>query len=68
MDDQLDGVVQVNEDVEESVAQAACGRAAGIDTDNEPLAEELRRAFEKGEYPYATKLSRRSYETQKAQL
>ena len=33
-----------------------------------PTAEEVRRAFESGEYPYDTKLSRRSYETQKAKL
>lgn len=30
--------------------------------------DELRRAFESGDYPYAQKLSRRSYETRKAKL
>lgn len=33
-----------------------------------PTPDEIRRAFETGEYPYDTKLSRRSYERQKAQL
>ncbi|WP_299354468.1 polyphosphate kinase 2 [uncultured Shimia sp.] len=33
-----------------------------------PSAEEIRRAFESGEYPYDTKLSRRTYETQKAKI
>ncbi|MBN9887881.1 polyphosphate kinase 2 [Salipiger abyssi] len=33
-----------------------------------PTPDEIRRAFETGEYPYETKLSRRSYERQKAQL
>ncbi len=33
-----------------------------------PSPEEVRRAFESGEYPYDTKLSRRSYEAQKAKL
>lgn len=33
-----------------------------------PSADDIRRAFETGEYPYATKISRRSYEHQKAQL
>lgn len=33
-----------------------------------PTAEEVRRAFETGEYPYDTKLSRRVYETQKAKI
>ncbi|MBV2358433.1 polyphosphate kinase 2 [Thalassococcus sp. CAU 1522] len=35
---------------------------------NMPSAADIRRAFETGEYPYATKLSRRSYEREKAQL
>ncbi|WP_297756745.1 polyphosphate kinase 2 [uncultured Shimia sp.] len=34
----------------------------------QPTAEEVRRAFETGEYPYDTKLSRRVYERQKAQI
>jgi len=33
-----------------------------------PSAEEVRRAFESGEYPYDTKLSRRTYEAQKAKI
>ncbi len=33
-----------------------------------PTASQIRQAFESGEYPYATKLSRRSYEAQKAKL
>ncbi|MFZ7090260.1 polyphosphate kinase 2 [Primorskyibacter sp. 2E233] len=33
-----------------------------------PTPAEIRRAFETGEYPYRTKLSRREYEKQKAQL
>ena len=33
-----------------------------------PTPDEIRHAFETGEYPYQTKLSRRSYERQKAQL
>ncbi|MEP2534054.1 polyphosphate kinase 2 [Shimia sp.] len=33
-----------------------------------PSAEEVRRAFESGSYPYETKLSRRVYERKKAQL
>lgn len=35
---------------------------------NAPTAEQVRHAFESGEYPYDTRLSRRSYERQKAQL
>lgn len=33
-----------------------------------PSLEEVRRAFESGDYPYDTRLSRRSYETKKARL
>jgi len=33
-----------------------------------PSASEIREAFETGTYPYATKMSRRSYENQKAKL
>jgi len=33
-----------------------------------PTPAEIRHAFETGEYPYATKMARRSYERQKAQL
>ncbi|MDO6586521.1 polyphosphate kinase 2 [Salipiger sp. 1_MG-2023] len=33
-----------------------------------PTPDDIRRAFETGEYPYDVKLSRRSYERQKAQL
>ncbi|WP_127115241.1 polyphosphate kinase 2 [Shimia sediminis] len=33
-----------------------------------PSAEEVRRAFESGQYPYDKKLSRRTYEAQKAQI
>lgn len=33
-----------------------------------PSAEEVRRAFESGEYPYDKKLSRRTYEAQKAKI
>ncbi len=33
-----------------------------------PTQAEIRHAFETGEYPYATKISRRSYEAQKARL
>lgn len=33
-----------------------------------PTAAEIRQAFETGEYPYETRLSRRSYEAQKAKL
>ncbi len=33
-----------------------------------PTPDEIRRAFETGAYPYDTKLSRRSYETQKAKI
>ncbi|SFM42158.1 polyphosphate kinase 2 [Shimia aestuarii] len=33
-----------------------------------PTADDVRRAFESGEYPYETKMSRRTYERQKAQL
>ena len=66
MDDQLDGVAQVKDGEIKDVAEAADTEVTAAE--NEPTAEELRRAFEKGEYPYATKLSRRSYEKQKAQL
>lgn len=66
MDDQLDGVAQVNDGEIKVDAEAADNEVKSAD--NEPTAEELRRAFEKGEYPYATKLSRRSYEKQKAAL
>ncbi|MCT4684708.1 MAG: polyphosphate kinase 2, partial [Roseicyclus sp.] len=34
----------------------------------QPTSAEIRQAFESGEYPYATKLGRRSYEAQKAKL
>ena len=33
-----------------------------------PSADQVRHAFESGEYPYATQMSRRSYEAQKARL
>ena len=42
--------------------------AAGRSRPRAPSAEEVRHAFESGEYPYATKMSRRSYEAQKARL
>jgi polyphosphate kinase 2 len=34
----------------------------------QPTSDEIRRAFETGQYPYAQKLSRRSYEREKARL
>ena len=33
-----------------------------------PTADEIRRAFEQGVYPYGDRLGRRTYERQKAQL
>lgn len=33
-----------------------------------PTADDVRRAFESGQYPYETRLSRRTYERQKAQI
>ena len=35
---------------------------------NKEAADEMRRAFERGDYPYPQKLSRRTYEAQKAKL
>lgn len=41
---------------------------AVVEKTPETPGDELRRAFENGDYPYAQKLSRRSYETRKAKL
>lgn len=43
-------------------------RAAIRPTHANPTPAEIRRAFETGEYPYETKMSRRTYERQKARL
>ena len=37
-------------------------------TDGHPTKDEIRRAFEMGQYPYTEKMARRAYETQKAQI
>ena len=42
--------------------------AAPAEVSAAPTADQIRHAFETGAYPYATRLSRRSYERQKAQL
>lgn len=49
MVDQLDGAAQVNDDGIKDVVETADVEIE--DAENEPTAEELRRAFEKGEYP-----------------
>jgi len=37
-------------------------------TDGHPTKDEIRRAFEMGQYPYTEKMASRAYETQKAQI
>jgi len=49
-------------------AETAVPDTVAAQTNNASSAEEVRRAFETGEYPYETKLGRRSYEAQKAKL
>ncbi|WP_422049616.1 polyphosphate kinase 2 [Shimia sp.] len=49
------------------VAEEAAAPAAPAVANKESV-DEMRRAFERGEYPYPKKMSRRAYETQKAKL
>lgn len=49
------------------VAEDAAAPAAPAVANKESV-DEMRRAFERGEYPYPKKMSRRAYETQKAKL
>ncbi|MCW9043658.1 MAG: polyphosphate kinase 2 [Pseudopelagicola sp.] len=49
-------------------AKAAAPRKTVASRGAKPTAEEVRLAFETGEYPYETKLSRRVYEAQKAKI
>ncbi len=49
-------------------AETAVPDTVAAQTNKASSAEEVRRAFETGEYPYETKLGRRSYEAQKAKL
>lgn len=52
-----------------AVAVAGTATAAGPTTVKAvPASDDVRSAFESGQYPYETKLSRRSYETQKAKI
>ena len=52
----------------EEEAKAATTQKTTAARKANPTAEEVRRAFETGEYPYESKLSRRVYERQKAQI
>jgi polyphosphate kinase 2 len=52
----------------EKEATAATPKKSPAAPSAKPTAEEVRRAFETGEYPYENKLSRRVYERQKAQI
>ncbi len=52
----------------EEEAKVATPRKSTAARKAKPTAEEVRRAFETGEYPYETRLSRRVYERQKAQI
>jgi polyphosphate kinase 2 len=49
-------------------AQATAQAEDAQSTTRHPTPDEIRRAFETGEYPYSKKLSRRAYEKQKAEL
>jgi polyphosphate kinase 2 len=46
----------------------ATQKTAAKVTDGHPTKDEIRRAFEMGEYPYTEKMARKAYETQKAQI
>ncbi len=74
MDSQLDGVTAVKEDKKTNGADTS-DDVVLTESDvremlqsRESTADELRHAFEKGEYPYPKKMSRRAYENQKAKL
>ncbi len=74
MDSQLDGVTAVKEDKKTNGADTSDDVVLTESDVREMLqspeatADELRHAFEKGEYPYPKKMSRRAYENQKAKL
>ena len=55
-------------DVENKAPLAPQGKGRKPRSVQPPSPDQVRRAFETGEYPYETPLSRRSYETQKARL
>nr|WP_308124504.1 polyphosphate kinase 2 [Maritalea mobilis] len=64
---QAAGAAEIEKPVEKPAAKPA-PKPAGRPRRHEPSPAEIRQAFETGEYPYQTKLSRRSYEAQKAKL
>ena len=68
---QLDAVAE-GEDVKADQApesvESPVPAPRAVPAGRHPSADEIRRAFETGEYPYSNKLSRRAYERQKARL
>ncbi|MBR9841965.1 MAG: polyphosphate kinase 2 [Rhodobacteraceae bacterium] len=60
-------IKKAQEEAKAPVAKVAPKKATSVSKAN-PTAEEVRRAFETGQYPYENKLSRRIYETQKAKI
>ncbi len=60
--------VSKSEPVSAKASTAPKSSVTGVPHVKEPTPDEIRRAFETGTYPYKTKMSRRSYERQKAQL
>jgi len=55
-------------DAKENATAEAVSAPAAATTGRDPSADEVRRAFESGEYPYTDKMNRRTYESQKAKL
>ncbi|WP_247745077.1 polyphosphate kinase 2 [Shimia sp. R11_0] len=62
MEQKVETTAEVQDTVDTAVKDSAPASSRNV------TAEELRRSFEKGEYPYAKKLSRRAYEAEKAKL
>ncbi|GAA5068784.1 polyphosphate kinase 2 [Roseibacterium beibuensis] len=64
---QAAGAAEIDRPDERPAAKPA-SKPVGRPRRKAPSPAEIRQAFETGEYPYQTKLSRRSYEAQKAKL
>ncbi|MFY0618026.1 polyphosphate kinase 2 [Shimia sp.] len=66
--DKATDILSSDHNTDKEHSEAAVGDRGSFGAQTATSGDELREAFEKGEYPYPKKMSRRSYETQKAKL